>query len=298
MKNEILIDMSKQPTVLFIGNGVLQLEGGEGWVAFLERSFPENVTDTEGIPFAMRPEAMIGPKNEIIQARVSDSLREVVPFTDLSKLLNLPFDAVITTNYTYEIESYLTGTSWSRYQRKKAFRALDDQPHSHQNTCICNYITTKDGRNVPVFHVHGEKDRKNSLVLSYYSYVNSVANLKEYSKKNGNKYKEAQDEEKCFICRSWLDYFILGKVYAVGFGFDFSEFDIWWAIERKAREKAEHGPLKAFFIEKKGDSLPKETMMKALKAETWSMDPDGNYQAAYDEIYKVISNDFSKYQSS
>ena len=37
-------------------------------------------------------------------------------------------------------------------------------------------------------------------------------------------------------CQGWLDYFLMGDVHAVGFGFDLSEFDIWWAIERKSRE--------------------------------------------------------------
>ena len=38
----------------------------------------------------------------------------------------------------------------------------------------------------------------------------------------------------------------MGNVWSVGFGFDFSEFDIWWATERKAREKADHGKLKVY----------------------------------------------------
>ena len=51
----------------------------------------------------------------------------------------------------------------------------------------------------------------------------------------------ALNKGEVFKVKSWVDDFILGDVYILGFGMDFSEFDLWWLLNRKKREKADHG---------------------------------------------------------
>lgn len=60
-------------------------------------------------------------------------------------------------------------------------------------------------------------------------------------------YFQRQKLQKSQIFDSWIDSFILGDVYVLGFGFDFSEIDLWWILNRKMREKAEKG--KVYFYE-------------------------------------------------
>ena len=55
-------------------------------------------------------------------------------------------------------------------------------------------------------------------------------------------------------------------MFAVGFGFDFSEFDIWWAMERKSREHASHGQLHAYMIGDQPDQA-KSAMFKTMDVE-------------------------------
>ena len=64
-----------------------------------------------------------------------------------------------------------------------------------------------------------------------------------YLANKGNLYKVLQDSEKEIYIKSWIDAFILGDVYIVGYGLDWSEMDLWWLINRKANEKAEHGDI-------------------------------------------------------
>ena len=178
----------------------------------------------------------------------------------------IPFDAIITTNYTYEVEKILSGGKWSSNMRRKAFTALDGNSKPNHNTYICNMITTSDGRQIPVFHIHGEYERKHSMILSYYSYAKILSKLIEYNKQLGNSLEEHQLENRMKECRCWLDYFILGNVYSVGFGLDVSEFDIWWAIERKAREKAKHGVFRAYLDGESGETK-QSILLDAMKAE-------------------------------
>lgn len=292
MNHEILhIDPSKTPNVLFLGNGLLRLNNGKNWGELLnsisKRDIPNQVLDL--VPTAMQPEVLCGTEVEEVQRQIAEVIESVSPHQIIKDLVSLPFDAILTTNYTYEIEQALTNGKWSEYRRRKAFTILDGSSHVRHNTFICNMVVTADGRVVPVFHIHGEKARKGSLVLSYYSYAASVSRLFEYNKRRGNIYQEKQDSSEELICHSWLDYYLLGNVYAVGFGFDTSEFDIWWATERKAREKAKHGPL-IIFLTENTDKLTSQKVLyeaMAVKWESYRTDPD--YASGYRKIYERIS---------
>ncbi len=151
-------------------------------------------------------------------------------------------------------------------------------------------VQCKDGRDIPVFHIHGERLRKHSLVLSYYSYANSVSRLIELNKQRGNDYQEKQMANEEIVAKCWLDYFVMGEVYAIGFGFDPSEFDIWWAIERKAREHADHGPLHALMVEENMDKKPQKILFEAMKVDLHNFIPiHKDYNQAYEDILKFLS---------
>ncbi len=285
MPNRLLIDLSKPPKVLFLGNGVLKLDNkGVKWDDLIKSLNPDFTDNLKDIPMAMRPEAVSGTDAEEVQRKTAALMENGIPHEILKQLAAMDFDAILTTNYTYEIEEALSGARWSTYSRKKAHTTLHDKPGVHHNTYKCNIVRTKDGRELPVFHVHGEKDRKHSLVLSYYSYANSVYRLVEMNKQRGNSYAEKQEAGNLLECHGWLDYFLLGDVYAVGFGFDFSEFDIWWALERKSREKAVHGQLHAYMIDSQQDTA-KSIMLKSMDVdERFIQVEDGIYLKAYEQM--------------
>ncbi len=288
MSRRILLDLSTPPRVLLLGNGILRLKGGGDWSQLLNqlRSRDGKAEGMPHLPFAMQPEAMFGANVEEVTSRALQVLRDVQPPHALKKLLSLPFDAVLTTNYTYEIEQVITGKPWTDAQRRRAFLPLDGNSHARYNTCICSLVPRRDGSRLPVFHMHGEYLRKQSLVLSYYSYANSVSNLIALNRYRANSYTECQEAGKPMECRGWLDYFLMGDVYAVGFGFDLSEFDVWWAIERKAREHARHGTLHAYMIEPEEKQLPQAVLFQSMQVDLKRLTPDHGYPAAYEEVLK------------
>ena len=67
---------------------------------------------------------------------------------------------------------------------------------------------------------------------------------------------------------SWMDYFIMGDVYILGQGFDFSEFDLWWLLLRRKREKANTG--KIVYYEPEYRNKYKLLALKALDVDTVS----------------------------
>ena len=193
MKTTLKLPMDRLPKVLLLGNGILRLSGGGDWGALLNQiNLKDKLPNLGKVPYAMQLECLCGVDVEDVQRRTSAAIADGPTDEVLKRLLALPFDAILTTNYTYEIERVLTGREWTEAARRKAFVALEGSPHVRHNTCVCSLVPCADGCTVPVFHIHGERGRKHSLVLSYYSYANAVSRLIELNKKRGNAYEEHQ----------------------------------------------------------------------------------------------------------
>lgn len=288
----LTIDCNKTPNVLLLGNGMLKLtEGGTSWGKLINQIGVFNLDkEYSCLPYAMQPESVCGVNAEEIQRKVATTIKDIEnPHPLLNKLLSFPFDAILTTNYTYEIERIMSGGNWSSYQRRKSFTALDGNSKPNHNTYICNIIKTPDGRCVPVFHIHGEAERKHSMILSYYSYANALSKLIEYNKKLGNSLEEHQIDKRPKEVMCWLDYFIMGDVWSVGFGLDVSEFDIWWAIERKAREKADHGTFRAYLDDV--DSYTRQSiLLDAMNAKYEIVSAEDGYEKMYEKVLEDIFN--------
>ena len=275
---------------------MLKLGGkGKSWDQLLAEIKTRDVMfKTADVPYAMQPEVVCGVDVQEIQRKVAGAIENGICADPLlEKLLQLPFDAILTTNYTYGAEQILSGGRWNENARKRSFTALDGNVRVNHNSFICNAVETPNGRVIPVFHIHGEAARKHSMILSYYSYAGALARMVAYNRKLGNDLEERQKEQKEHVCGSWLDYFVMGDVWSVGFGLDVSEFDVWWAIERKAREKARHGRLHAFFDGAPDTQSAQKLLLEAMDAEAVYVPvKDGNYEAHYEEIIKKIENSF------
>ena len=127
------------------------------------------------------------------------------------------------------------------------------------------------------------------MILSYYSYANAVSRLITLNKQRGNSYQEKQTVGEKIHCLSWLDYFLMGNVYSVGFGFDTSEFDIWWAVERKAREKARHGELHAYMVETDDRHTPQKALFEAMEVHLHQhVVSGGQYLEGYEKVLQDI----------
>jgi len=84
-----------------------------------------------------------------------------------------------------------------------------------------------------IWHIHGEQRRKTSMILTHNEYIKLINKEVSYLSDRRNEYEENQDE---IYFKSWIDYFLLGELYIIGLGYDFSEFDLWWLLNRRIRE--------------------------------------------------------------
>lgn len=291
----IFLNAHAFPRVLLLGNGILKLCGGISWEQLLEgiqnRKVP--AAEIKKVPYCMQPELLSSAEAEVIRRQVGEKMSASAPCISpqLEKLLALDFDCILTTNYTYEVETILTGGRWNERMRRKCLRVVHGSSHVHHNLSICYQIPRTDRPPVQVWHIHGDAMRHASLILSYYSYAAAMFKLQEYNKQLGNTLLEYQQAGKPLPVHSWLDWFLAGDVYTVGYGFDFSEIDLWWALERKKREKANVGRLYHLNLEEKMPADNK-SMLEALGAHyegivlesgSW----ENGYEAVIDRLKKM-----------
>ena len=137
------------------------------------------------------------------------------------------------------------------------------------------------------------------MVLGHYFYGNTVARMKAYLEQYGGLYSHYQKQGQDKPLRSWLDAFIMGDVYVLGFGFDLSEFDLWWLLNRKKLEKADHG--KVYFYQPHTAAFDEKLeLLKLLNVEildcgfTESCDNPCDYKAFYNAAIQDIQERIAK----
>lgn len=244
------------------------------------------------IPYALLATLVAAPEDDARHtqyARVFPTLC-CADTTLLYNLVNAGFDAILTTNYTYEIENCFK-PDYSALKNKAAYAfEVERQGDTIGDAkyLLHTYNQLADGP--PIWHIHGEARRKSSIILTHDEYARLIHKLVEENKRNRNKFVEFETEVRY---SSWLDYFLMSNLYIVGLGMDFSEFDLWWILNRRKREKARVGQIKLFAP---GDLAP------AVKSALLALDVDviqypdippgdhiGLYKRATEEIHKDLN---------
>ena len=258
--------------VLLMGNGMNRAYRSEAfsWQKLLEdMTTVENLPEHKNLPFPL--EVVLRTNDQVDKALVqfsgqmygsveSEKMRCV-----LAELLKLGFDEILTTNYDYTLEgTAIYPKKVTDAWLKKTMQHTNEVAKAESAYLLHTYQSVEfEGVPNRIWHIHGEARKPSSIVIGHYIYVNLVSKWREKLKERADKYK-TWDHEKESAC--WLDSFVLGNVYVLGLGMDFSELDLWWLLNRKKREKAEHGKVIFYDPEKPGDEA-KYALLRAYGVE-------------------------------
>lgn len=252
--------MNNRPQVLMLGNGLNLAYGGVSWGTLLkEISVREDIPERLNCPMPMQ--AILHTNNDIKTAmeKKKSSLYGNVGNAEqrliLQNVLRMGFDDILTTNYSYELEIAALGlSSVKESQIKKMNRHTPRVGRVESKYLLHSYneLNVDDVQN-RVWHIHGEARKPDSMILGHYYYAILLGRMIDYVSSNENRYESNSRAGKEVELLSWLDSFILGDVYVLGFGFDVSEFDLWWLLNRKKREKAPHGDV--YFFEPRDEGF-------------------------------------------
>lgn len=239
-----------RPQVLLLGNGINQSYGGVSWGDFLSAiaTKEEIINGTVSIKDLKCPEPLkaILVTNDHIDVALKEywetyQPKDETPPDIYQQILSCGFDDILTTNYTYELEqAALYPEKATKTRIKKMMHHTGGSKKAESKYLLHTYnkavIGTYTNR---IWHIHGEARKPDSTILGHYYYGNLLYKIKD----------ELKDKRYDSIVEgnSWVDSFILGDIYVLGFGFGLSEFDLWWLLNRKAREKTNTG--KVYFYE-------------------------------------------------
>lgn len=175
----------------------------------------------------------------------------------LNKLVSAPFDAFLTTNYTYEIENVLNPRYLSAKTKNDYSGLLSGK---RENGALMHTYNQVIPSGAPVWHIHGELRRRSSVILSHDEYARLIQKIVSYSREQLK--NRCETDQTSFEVRSWVDYFMIADIHVLGYGFDFCEMDLWWLLSRRCRERASVGSI--FFYQP--ESMAEIYKKRALEA--------------------------------
>ena len=244
------------PQVLLLGNGINRAFNSDSWDDLLNSV--DRRADRYDIGGYRCPEtlkailvtgdnvdkALQSQKEQLGNLGVKKSEKQM---RLLRLLLNAGFDEILTTNYSYELETAALGQDRVNERALRRMQGHTDEVKRCETSLMLHTYNAVEfgGCERRIWHVHGEARKPDSMILGAYYYGNLLGKMIALNKKRGNSY--SQPLGGLPKIRAWTDAFILGDVYILGFGMGFAESDMWWLLNRKKRERGNAG--KTYFYE-------------------------------------------------
>lgn len=297
---------TRKPQILLLGNGINRAFDSDSWDDLLNSIDRRRERYDIGgfhVPEALK--AILLTEDNVDKALKSKkhalaNLGAEKPEAQmrlLRRLLALPFDEILTTNYSYELETAALGL---RPLSENALRNMQDhsdevsRAESRFLLHTFNKIETERGER-RIWHIHGEARKPDSMILGAYFYGNLLGKLVELNRKRGNYFLRTQPGEFPKI-KAWSDAFIVGDVYILGFGFGFSETDLWWLLNRKKREPSAG---RTYFYELKPPEETNRAKLDLLRLMgvkiVYNSVVDNDWRGAYEGAVADIEKKLSKY---
>ena len=263
------------PQVLMLGNGINRAFGGGSWGQLIREitvnpELPEHCT--LHLPMPLRAILVTGDTMDVRLREVGKTLYGALGDPGhvemLRALLAMDFDHILTTNFSYELEmAARPEAAIGEQELRRMMRHTNRSKRAEGRYLLHTYAQLDwEGHSTKVWHIHGEGRKPESMILGHYFYANLLEKLMYYLRSESGRYLREQRRGAPLAVKAWTDPFLIGDVYILGFGYDVSEFDLWWLLNRKKKERAETGETHFFSpAEPDGSGInEKEELLKVL----------------------------------
>lgn len=219
------------------------------------------------------------------------------------RILNLPCEDVLTTNYGFQLEeTAYEKEKISKYKVNEITQYIKVRGRYRSESSLFSYTYQSAGEkyaNKRLWHIHGHAKNPSSMVIGHGYYGRLLYKLIDYVKDNDGRYRFALSDIP--EIRSWIDAFLFGNVYVLGFGFDFAEMDLWWLLDQKKNNNYGREMGKLYFYDpvnhNKPDDFIKYEMLKSYGAEVLNLGvtvTHENEKYVYKEFYLKAINDIEE----
>ena len=260
-----------RPQILLIGNGLEYESHQKSWEELLAQlaisgAIAPKDARCKDVPFPMLYQLITTPlpakahlsAEDLKQqnrhlAKVMRTLKHSTnPYLDM--LPRLEADHIMSTNYSYCLEhAFFPSMDFNKSanrSQKRCYLAqkVNGEPLMERSyrlhTC---YLAQSGSRKTGLWHIHGESAQPNGIILSHDRYGRLLKRVAKICGEQNYIRNEENHESHAFT--SWPELFLYGDVYVLGLGLWVHEFDLWWLIHRKQRERYSDG--KVYFYERK-----------------------------------------------
>lgn len=270
--------------VLLIGNGINRLGSNLSWRGLLEQlvnyigkasSFS---IDNKPFPILYEEILLRGLKYSSISEKdlinkVSELALDLSSNSYHSQIYDLGLTDIITTNYDYSIENQYFGYSPNSY------KAFGDR-HRETKYRLFTHIEHRGHR---FWHIHGEANFPSTIVLGHDMYSRVLEKQLDYIEKNDVINKELE---------SWIDLFFSHDIHIVGLELDYTEIDLWWLLNYRARLVLNKKIKNKIIYHRKFNNKDKKFIGKREVLEAHAVtikDHEAdNYAQFYDLVFKEI----------
>ncbi len=252
-EKEFKIYDNQRPKVLLLGNGIHRCFSHESWDDFLDNLKDSSFSlPAKNYSMPMPLKASLLTKNKLSEV-LKKKINEIDPNTGkkelwdrmssvepkeievIDRLSEIGFDYILTTNYSYELEGALSHKSQiRRYQIEKMQRYCEVN-HAQTQFLINTYNLIENNQ---IWHIHGEARKPDSIVVGQMNYGKLLQRyISRLVSNKEDEFRKNYNDKKPQRIGSWIDAFVLGDVYILGFGFGLSENDLWWLLEYKSTKE-------------------------------------------------------------
>nr|MBQ4456421.1 SIR2 family protein [Clostridia bacterium] len=294
-----------KPKVLLLGNGLSRAYNAGSWDHFLnsintkKEEFPE--PDKIEMPMPLKiillsdnhvGTVMKENKGYFLKGFYDELDKDIC--TQIRKLFECGFDYILTTNYSYELEYAVYGNSLTENKLKSIQKYIEvERAESKYMLHTFNRVKHND-KDIDIWHIHGEARKPDSMIIGSDYYGRLAFRVIDTASKFDYDTKEGKNINNVRI-RSWVDALTFGEVYVLGFGFDYSEQDLWWLINRKANEKIlDKG--KTYFYEPGNSEKTKvkKSLLNVFDVITEGLDLGYTKDFDYKDFYSAAIDDMAE----
>lgn len=289
------IQTDERPKVLLLGNGINRAFDAEEWDQLLKNMACTAVVEKwdvfNNMSYPLKVVVATEDHVNIEMKKLAAKFTEIEPEEEKKELLRVikecNFDAILTTNYTYELEKAWNPDFEIKVGRssKYRFKTYKDKPKA-ETEYLYEYISV-DEELPPIWHIHGEAAKPNTMIIGHYYYGKLLGKIQKYIPNLIKRYSFSEKNKTPFYPVSWVDYLLYGDVYILGQGLDYSEMDLWWLFCSKKRRKT--GKIYIFSSDFKEDKL--------LLAQSYGLEiinEDKTNEEEYKHYYRRILEKLTK----
>ena len=134
-KAGLTISLGRRPKVLLLGNGMNRVYGGASWAGLLEKINRTSFTadQVKSMPFPMQAVLLSRDQVDVSLQDLQRELTqcEVHPWLgeQLRRLLAMPFDCILTPNFTYEVECAPVSYTHLDVYKRQIWHQFRRNPH-------------------------------------------------------------------------------------------------------------------------------------------------------------------------